>query len=440
MRLYSGRGEILLYVKLRNGGADTEQKKIANKIDESGDRRRGVPVTDIGENSPKTGSDRGKNDPNCGETGEMPRRQIDGLLSDKTVRFVVYGVRAIYVRTYIPIFDTQMFYHVYHHKITLLRLLANFLRGPFKAEKKIVRAVTAVQSRRLRCGRCLIKYPEGVETTRNSSGAGGPDRLSLTCKELGVELVALYPNTTRITQPADVSVFGPIKKMYRKAVRKFQSENVGEVACGLCPFDKNAIDYSKCLGAPRSVEETDRQTADYDENKIMSLKEFENIVGLVMIDKTKRLKSEENKRKSVRNTERIPFVITSENFGLAIKKEMEKQEKENQKWKEKKREKKEHVLKTKRVGPRSITKFTILVQVKTPFCIRRYYWTTAPRHEPPHRITTTYHPGSYAILTTVNSLTERPTLRCDVQFVVTSQNFFFWDSDMARPLPFQIAG
>ncbi|GBP01004.1 hypothetical protein EVAR_2287_1 [Eumeta japonica] len=127
-------------------------------------------------------------------------------------------------------------------------------------------------------------------------------QLSLTCKELGVELVALYPNTTRITQPADVSVFGPIKKMYRKAVRKFQSENVGEVvtklniaiiikaivddlksqtiikgfqACGLCPFDKNAIDYSKCLGAPRSVEGTDRQTADYDENKIMSLKEFE---------------------------------------------------------------------------------------------------------------------------------------------------------------------
>ncbi|GBP20461.1 Tigger transposable element-derived protein 6 [Eumeta japonica] len=144
-------------------------------------------------------------------------------------------------------------------------------------------------------------------------------QLSLTCKELGVELVALYPNTTRITQPADVSVFGPIKKMYRKAVYKFQSENVGEVvtklniaiiikaivddlksqtiikgfqACGLCPFDENAIDYSKCLGAPRSVEGTDRQTADYDENKIMSLKEFENIVGLVMIDKMKRLKSE----------------------------------------------------------------------------------------------------------------------------------------------------
>ncbi|GBP43819.1 hypothetical protein EVAR_82251_1 [Eumeta japonica] len=136
-------------------------------------------------------------------------------------------------------------------------------------------------------------------------------QLRLTCKELGVELVALYPNTTRITQPADVSVFGPIKKMYQKTVRKFQSENVGEVACGLCPFDENAIDYSKCLDSPRRVEETDRQTADYDENKIMSLKEFENIVGLAMIDKMKRLKSEE------RNKE-LEFVNATAFLGITL--------------------------------------------------------------------------------------------------------------------------
>ncbi|GBP20460.1 hypothetical protein EVAR_14709_1 [Eumeta japonica] len=81
----------------------------------------------------------------------------------------------------------------------------------------------------------------------------------------------------------------------------------------------------------------------------------------------------ENKRKSVRNTERIPFVITSENFRLAIKeKEMEKQEKENQKMerKRKREEKREHALKTKKgkgVGKKSknINKNKENIDIKT---------------------------------------------------------------------------
>lgn len=60
-------------------------------------------------------------------------------------------------------------------------------------------------------------------------------------------------------------------------------ENVvnGFRACGLCPFDENAIDYSKCL-APKKPDEA----ADVG-NKLMSLKDFESIVGPEMIKKLK---------------------------------------------------------------------------------------------------------------------------------------------------------
>lgn len=52
------------------------------------------------------------------------------------------------------------------------------------------------------------------------------------------------------------------------------------------PFDENAIDYSKCLGHTENVEECNY------ENKLMSLKEFENIIGFKMMEKMKALKSQ----------------------------------------------------------------------------------------------------------------------------------------------------
>ncbi|KAJ8927713.1 hypothetical protein NQ314_019791 [Rhamnusium bicolor] len=45
--------------------------------------------------------------------------------------------------------------------------------------------------------------------------------LSVLCSELKIEVIALYPNVTRIIQPADVAVFRPIKVAWRAAVRKW---------------------------------------------------------------------------------------------------------------------------------------------------------------------------------------------------------------------------
>lgn len=100
--------------------------------------------------------------------------------------------------------------------------------------------------------------------------------LSKLCEELQIILVCLYPNSTRITQPADVSGFGPLKEGWKTAVHLWKTQNITKVltklrvapilevvknecidkaavingfeACGLYPFNPDAVDYSKCLG------------------------------------------------------------------------------------------------------------------------------------------------------------------------------------------------
>lgn len=95
------------------------------------------------------------------------------------------------------------------------------------------------------------------------------------CQGLGIILIALYPNTTRITQPADVSIFKPLKDQWRKQLEVWRSEHPGEIftvkqfgptlkktvdegiekdsivngfrVCGLYPFNADNVDYSKCL-------------------------------------------------------------------------------------------------------------------------------------------------------------------------------------------------
>ena len=44
-------------------------------------------------------------------------------------------------------------------------------------------------------------------------------KLSVLCNKLKTEIIALYPNATRILQPADVAVFRPAKMYWQKGVR-----------------------------------------------------------------------------------------------------------------------------------------------------------------------------------------------------------------------------
>ncbi|XP_063625003.1 uncharacterized protein LOC134796734 [Cydia splendana] len=53
--------------------------------------------------------------------------------------------------------------------------------------------------------------------------------LSDFCSANGIELIALYPNSTHILQPMDLAVFRPLKLAWRKEVSKWQLNNLGKV-------------------------------------------------------------------------------------------------------------------------------------------------------------------------------------------------------------------
>lgn len=133
-------------------------------------------------------------------------------------------------------------------------------------------------------------------------------------------------------QPADVAAFKPIKNAWRKGVLNFYSENPngritkesfapilkkvldtclkeisianGFKACGLYPWNKSAIDYTKCLGKvvqvnPDSLLEAPR--SQISSQKVMSFVDFQNIIGSEIFLSCKNLRE---------NTDEILFAST----------------------------------------------------------------------------------------------------------------------------------
>lgn len=96
------------------------------------------------------------------------------------------------------------------------------------------------------------------------------------CTSLDIVLIALYPNATRLLQPADVSAFRPLKIAWKDSVlqwRRYHSLETltktnlvpvlkealekgirpstvinGFRATGLWPWNADSINYKKCLG------------------------------------------------------------------------------------------------------------------------------------------------------------------------------------------------
>jgi len=122
--------------------------------------------------------------------------------------------------------------------------------------------------------------------------------LSDFCSTHKIELIALYPNSTHILQPMDVSVFRPVKMAWKNIVNEYRVENNYEAlrkedfgslikkaidsidiskclrngfrVCGLYPLNADAIDYSKVThNQNRNIQEMSFEEIQNDKCKIV---------------------------------------------------------------------------------------------------------------------------------------------------------------------------
>jgi hypothetical protein len=157
--------------------------------------------------------------------------------------------------------------------------------------------------------------------------------VSLLCARLQIILICLYPDATRILQPADVAIFKPLKCCWTRLIRKWRSENEGKTftlkelgpslskimndefvsidtikngfrACGLFPFNSQAIDYSKCLMASSNE-------PDVTDNRTDFLAKLRNIIGSKRIEAHKKgLPCSENDARNILENIIKAFFIT----------------------------------------------------------------------------------------------------------------------------------